>query len=226
MKIEYLGETGSTNEYIRRYLGGRENVIVCARRQTGGKGTKGRSFLSNEGGVYLSALFFYEKLPASRAFEVMAHSAVAVCRTAEAFGVQPEIKWANDVLAGHKKLCGILIENGVKGEFLDHSIIGIGLNAENDVSALGGIAISLSEAAGRRVTADEARQKLIEELLRPSAFADYLARVKFLGREVTVEENGRLFSAVAEEILPDGRLVVKNAEGVRRLSSAEITLKL
>ena len=226
MKIEYLDETSSTNEYIARYLGGRENVIVCARRQTGGKGTKGRSFLSNEGGVYLSALFFYEELPASRAFEVMAHAAVAVCRTAEAFGVQPEIKWANDVLIGHKKLCGILIENGVKGDLLDHSIVGVGLNAENDVSALGGIAVNLSEAAGRRVTADEAREKLIGELLRPTTFKDYLARVKFLGREVTVEENGRVFSAVAEAILPDGRLVVKNAEGTFRLSAAEITLKL
>ncbi len=226
MKIELLEETSSTNEYIACYLGARENVIVCARRQTGGKGTKGRSFLSNEGGVYLSALFFYRDLPASRAFEVMAHAAVAVCRTAEAFGAQPEIKWANDVLIGRKKLCGILIENGVRGDLLDHSVIGVGLNVENDVSALGDIAVNLSEAAGRRVTAEAAREKLIAELLRPTKFAEYLSRVKFLGREVTVEENGRAYRAIAEEILPDGRLVVKGAEGARPLSSAEITLKL
>ena len=226
MRIEYLDETTSTNEYIGRYVGARENVIVCARRQTGGKGTKGRSFLSEEGGVYLSALVFYENLPADRAFEVMAHAAVAVCRTAEAFGAAPEIKWANDVLAGGKKLCGILIGNAVKGNFLDYSIVGVGLNAENDVSALGGIAVTLSEAAGRRVTAEEARERLIAELLRPTSFADYLARVKFLGREVTVEENGRTYRAAARRILPDGRLEVGVGGEIRRLSSAEIGLKL
>ena len=59
MKIEFLEETGSTNEYIKRYLNSGENRIVVAQKQTGGKGTKGRSFLSGEGGVYLSALTFY-----------------------------------------------------------------------------------------------------------------------------------------------------------------------
>ena len=64
MRIEQISVTDSTNEYVKRYLGGGEDVIVCARRQTGGKGTKGRSFSSCEGGVYLSVLNFYRDFPA------------------------------------------------------------------------------------------------------------------------------------------------------------------
>lgn len=226
MKIEYLGETTSTNEYIKRYLGSGEDVIVCARRQTGGKGTKGRSFLSEEGGVYLSALTFYRDFPAENAFLIMAHAAVSVCRTAEFFGLAPEIKWANDVLVGGKKLCGILIENGLSQGKIAYSIVGIGLNACNDLSALCGIATSLSQAAGRRIAADEARERLITEYRKPSAFSDYLSFVRFLGREVTVKEGDRSYPALARNILADGRLEIEDRDGLRALSAAEISLNI
>lgn len=226
MRIELVDSVDSTNEYIKKYLSAGENVIVCARVQTGGKGTKGRSFLSNEGGVYLSALTFYENLSAESAFRVMAHAAVSVCKTAEVFGLEPEIKWPNDVFLNGAKLSGILIENGFSGDKLKWSIVGVGVNAENDLSNLSGIAVSLSEAAGRRITAAEAREALIQSYCTESAFEDYLARVRFLGTRVKVTEGERSFGAVARRILQDGRLEVETESGVRALSAAEISLKL
>ncbi len=225
MKIELLEETTSTNDYIRCYLNGEENVIVSAKRQTGGKGTKGRSFLSGEGGVYLSALTFYKNFPANNVFRVMTHAAVAVCKAAERFGVSPEIKWANDVFADGRKLAGILIENIFRGANLHASIVGIGVNAGNDVSSLGGIAVSLSELAGRQISADEARQALIEEYQRESTFNEYLARVRFLGRTVRVTEGEREYFATAKEILCDGRLLIEEDGKLRALSAAEISIK-
>lgn len=225
MKIELLEETTSTNDYIKRYLNDEENVIVSAKRQTGGKGTKGRSFLSGEGGVYLSALTFYKNFPAGDAFRVMTHAAVAASRAAERFGVSPEIKWANDVFVNGRKLAGILIENIFRGANLHASIVGIGLNAGNDVSSLGGIAVSLSELAGRSISADEARKALIEEYQRESSFEEYLARVRFLGRTVRVTEGEREYFATAKEILGDGRLLIEEDGNLRALSAAEISIK-
>ncbi len=225
MKIELLEEVSSTNDHIKRYLSERKDVIVCARRQTGGKGTKGRSFLSEEGGVYLSALLFHDRLRAADAFLVMAHAAVSVCRTAERFGAKPQIKWANDVLVGSRKLCGILIENGLSGAFVDHSIVGIGLNVSNDVSALGGIAVTLSEAAGRAVSADEAREALIENFLEASDFSEYLHYVRFLGETVRVTEGDRTYPACAVRILPDGRLEIERDGVLCALSSAEVSVR-
>ncbi len=224
MRVERFEEVASTNDTVKQYLAARENVIVVARRQSAGRGTKGRAFLSGEGGVYLSALLFYDDLPASRAFEVMAHAAVAVCRAAERFGVRPAIKWANDVQVGGKKLAGVLIENAVAGAKLDHSILGIGMNAENDVSALAS-AVTLSEAAGRRISAEEAAAALIAELLRPSTFAEYLARLAHRGARVAVTEQAAVYPATFLGVLPDGRAQIRTASGVRALSAAEISIR-
>lgn len=226
MRIKEVVETSSTNDEIKRYLEGGEDIILSARRQTGGKGTKGRSFLSEEGGVYLSALFFYDNLPAARAFEIMAHAAVAVCRTAVSFGLEPEIKWPNDVLVRGKKLAGILIENELRGEKIRASIIGIGLNVQNDVSALGGIATSLSAETGKKISVEAARDELIKNLCHKDSFSEYLSFVRFLGRDVLVTEGARQYTAVPLRILPDGRLEIRENGAVRALSSAEISLKL
>lgn len=225
MKTILLNETTSTNDEAKKFLPMREDLVVCAARQTGGKGTKGRSFLSDEGGLYCSFLKFYKKLPASEAFRIMAHAATTVCRTAKFFGADPEIKWPNDVYAQGRKLSGILIENGFLGEEIDHSIVGIGINVSNDLSALGGIAVNLSEAAGRALSLQEVRSVLIGNFERESSFEEYLSFVRFLGRTVRVTEGGRTYEAVARRILRDGRLEIE-AEGIRALSAAEIALRL
>lgn len=226
MKIELLEETDSTNEYIKRYVRGGENVIVCAARQTGGRGTKGRSFSSEAGGVYLSALTFYRDFPAKDAFRIMTHAAVSVCRTAEAFALEPEIKWANDVFVAGKKLCGILIENKIENGNVIYSIVGIGVNACNDLSALRDVAVSLSEACGRTVSAEEARSVLIENYLRTDTFDDYLSYVRFLGRDVEIFEGEESYTARAVHILGDGRLQVCKGGQMKTLSAAEIKLRL
>ena len=226
MKIEFLQETDSTNTYIKRYLGCGEDVIVCAVRQTGGKGTKGRSFDSSAGGVYLSKLTFYRDFSASDAFRVMIGAAVSVCKTARAFGADAHIKWPNDVYVKERKLSGTLIENAVAEGKLLSSIVGIGINVNNDVSALGGIAVSLSELAGKPLSVQSVRDRLISELLQTHSFEEYCSYVRFLGNTVTVVEGERSFRAVALRIAQDGRLVVNEGDTERALSSAEISLKL
>ncbi len=226
MKIEFLDEVDSTNEYIKRYLSSGEDRIVVVKRQTGGKGTKGRSFLSNEGGVYISALNFYRDFPAKDAFLIMAHAAVAVCRTAEAFGLSPEIKWANDVYLFGKKLAGILVENALDGNRVKSSIVGIGLNICNDLGELNDIAVSISVATGKKISCEKSRELLIQNLQRKDSFDDYLERVRFLGREITVFQNGETYQARAVKISSDGRLeIVREGEKIL-LSAAEISLKI
>ena len=227
MKIEFLDEVDSTNDYIKRYLSFGEDRIVVSKRQTGGKGTKGRSFLSDEGGVYLTALNFYSGLPARDAFLIMAHAAVSVCKTAEAFGLLPEIKWANDVFLNGKKLAGILVENSLECGSVKSSIVGIGLNVCNDLSGIKKIAISLSEAAGKKIPYEKARDILIENLQKKDSFDEYVKRVRFLGREVSVTESGgNIYTAKAVKVCSDGRLEIERDGERILLSAAEISLKI
>lgn len=226
MIIEFLKETDSTNEYIKQYLPSGKNCIVCATRQTHGKGTKGRSFFSQEGGIYLSALTFYENFPACNAFRIMTQAAVAVCRTvAEFTPIPPEIKWPNDILLEGKKVCGILIENILKGDVLHASIIGIGLNVRNDLSAIRDIAVSLSEF-DPDVELETVREKLIKNFQKGSGMDEYLSYIRFLGKDVVVTEGEQRYMARACAILPDGRLEIAMNHVKRALSSGEISIKL
>ena len=224
MRIIHLDETDSTDLYIRQFFGGGEDIAVIARRQTAGRGTKGRSFLSEEGGVYCSVLKFYGKLPVSDAFRIMTHAAVSVCRTVEAYGVFPQIKWPNDIFLGRQKLCGIDIENFLDGPFVRASIVGIGINVTNDVSALGGIAVSLKDVLPDPPPPEEVAKRLIARYEEGSTFEEYLSRVGFMGKIVVVEGE-RSYPATARRILPDGRLEVETADGVRALGAAEIGIR-
>ncbi len=224
MRIDRLESVDSTNLYLKRFLEKREDIAVFSDIQTNGMGTKGRSFLSDLGGVYFSVLTFYHELPTSEAFRIMAHAAVAVCRTAEHFGIEAEIKWPNDVRAAGKKLAGILIENGFRGDLIDHSIVGIGLNVRNDVSPLNGIAVSMKNLLSVPPRVVEVRNSLLENYLRPSTFEEYLSHVHFLGKQLQVTEGEEHYFAVARQVLPDGRLEVERDGMSRLLSDAEIAL--
>ena len=96
MKIIKLEEINSTNEFLKTYTGTGDAAAVAV-RQTGGKGTKGRKFVSEKGGLYLSVMRRYDCFPAEEAFKIMVSSCVAVCKTLEILGLNPIIKWANDV---------------------------------------------------------------------------------------------------------------------------------
>ncbi len=224
MRIENLKCVGSTNEYVKGFLQNRGNMAVFADVQTHGRGTKGRSFLSDMGGVFLSILFFPSDMVPANSFRIMAHAAVAVCHTAEEFGISPEVKWPNDIRAGGRKLCGILIENGLREGRVDYSIVGIGLNVLNDVSALGGIAVSMKELLSTPPSVEAVKETLLKHLLQPSEFEEYLKYVRFLGKRIEVAEGDRRYSAIARRIHSDGRLEVEREGEVRFLSSAEIFL--
>lgn len=227
MKIEFLDRVGSTNEYIRRYLPLGEDRIVVAKCQTGGKGTKGRSFLSDEGGVYFSALRFFPQLPARDAFRLMQHAAVSVCRTVESYGVEPRIKWSNDVLVNGKKIAGILIENEFSGPYIKSSVVGIGLNVGNDLGELSGIAVNLSDAAGRTLSADEVCNCLIRNFCETELLqSEKMYRERVLLGRITVTENGNVYDATAKRVLADGRLEIECGGETRALSAAEVSLKL
>jgi len=155
MIIEHLAKVDSTNEYIKKYLKKRKDALVRADEQTAGKGTKGRSFISQKGGLYLSKLTFHEGLAVKDAWSIMVDSAMAVVKTLLAFNVEPQIKWPNDIWVNGKKICGILIQNGFCGDMVDYSLVGIGINVNNEIAdEIKDIAISLKQALGKEISVE------------------------------------------------------------------------
>lgn len=227
MKIIELEEVDSTNEYCKRenFV---EDVIVIAKRQTAGRGTKGRSFVSYNGGLYISVMRHYKEFPAEKAFQIMINSCVAVCKTLESFSIKPQIRWANDVLVDGKKICGTLIENTFGGNKILRSIVGMGINVNNKIpNDLKGIATSITQHVSTKVTVEEVKNLLLHNLQMDFLIADYKKFISYFGKNVLLKTEDSERQVTALDISDNGMLIVSEADGtINKISSAEVSLRL
>lgn len=225
MKIIELEEADSTNEYIKR-MNFQSDVIVSAKRQTAGRGTKGRSFISDAGGVYLSVLRVFKNFNPADAFKIMVNACVAVCKTLEKFKIKPRIRWANDVLVGGKKISGTLIENSFSGGGA-RSVIGIGINVNNPIpEELKDIATSISLNTSAKTKEEEVKRELIKNLGKEYTLSEYKSYINFFGKPITLITSEGERVVVALDVADDGRLAVKEKSGeIILVSAAEVSLK-
>ena len=227
MKRIFLEETISTNEYAKAQRGLGENLLVVAQKQTGGKGTKGRSFSSNKGGVYLSLLTFYQEFPALNAFQIMQGAAAAVCETLAFFGVQSKIKWPNDVYVNGKKICGILIENAVNGKYIASSVVGIGLNVWNELSdELLDIATTLFKETGQKIEVERVVETLVRFLQEKNIHEKYARYLGWLNEELTLVIGEKQTRAKLLSVDETGALLAEVDGEKRRLVAAEVSLRV
>ena len=171
--ITVLDTVGSTNNTLKEMArqGAPAGSVVISDEQTGGKGRRGRSFLSPSGtGIYLSYLMIPGNGRGSIS-EVTAWTAVAVQEAIkEVCSVACDIKWVNDLLINKRKICGILTELSVVAESgeIENVIIGIGINVneqKNDFpEELRDIATSISAECGRKISRADLAACIIRKL--------------------------------------------------------------
>lgn len=139
--------TASTNETAK--AAARDSRLkyaaFLAGEQTAGKGRLGRTWVSRPGqGVYVTMLTRPDTDPA-RVSGITLMAAVAVCEAIEQVsGIQPHIKWPNDVLVDGKKAAGILTESMVQMDGVEFVVTGIGINTcaealEEDIAAIASV---------------------------------------------------------------------------------------
>jgi BirA family biotin operon repressor/biotin-[acetyl-CoA-carboxylase] ligase len=151
-----LAETSSTNDVAREQArkGVRSGFLIAASRQTAGRGRLGRSWESPpDRGLYVSILLRPD-WPRAEAGKLTILSSVATVDAVETVsGLRPQIKWPNDLMAGGRKLAGLLIETEPKGGRLAFAVIGIGLNVRQEAGDFSpevrGLATSLYLATGQ-----------------------------------------------------------------------------
>jgi len=223
--VHYLDSTDSTNTRLKELArqGAEHGSVLIAGSQTQGRGRLGRSFISPEGGLYLSILWRPET-SAENAARLSCAGALAVCAALESFGVRADIKWPNDLLLHGRKLCGILAESGrdSRGFYL---VLGIGVNvlSEDFPPELRHIACSVLSGTGLYIHPEQLGRALICELDRiyeawgekGAAFLpEYRRRCITPGRELRLGgEEGR---ALALGIEDDYSLRVRTEDGEER----------
>ena len=134
--IIWLDSIDSTNDEARRHISELDNLsVLSVSDQTAGKGQRGNSWLSTAGENLTFSIVLKnspdwktECLKASDQYIITRVTAESVVDLLARCGIQAWIKQPNDIYVDDMKICGILIENGIRGDRLDYSIIGIGLN--------------------------------------------------------------------------------------------------
>jgi BirA family biotin operon repressor/biotin-[acetyl-CoA-carboxylase] ligase len=134
--IRKYRECGSTNAEMARLLEEEhlaEGTVLTAEYQSAGKGQQGNTWLSERGkNLLFSILLRPEFLPAAEAFHLSRIASLSLVDVLDKQGVGALIKWPNDILAGTSKISGILIENSIIADRISHSVIGIGLNVNQE----------------------------------------------------------------------------------------------
>jgi BirA family biotin operon repressor/biotin-[acetyl-CoA-carboxylase] ligase len=233
-----LGDVGSTNtacfEHAREGDPGR--LWITARRQLGGRGRRGRTWISEPGNLYASLLLINPAPPAALAslplvVALALHRAIAA--EMPFVGDRLRIKWPNDVLIDGRKVSGILIEAETLPDGRSAVVIGCGVNIahmpENPLYP----ATSLSEA-GASTSPDAIFARLLVELAHAlevwqagegldSIVSSWKALVHGVGQPITVNLPDRSLSGIFAGVERDGLLTLRLDTGdTLRIASGDV----
>ena len=235
--ILLLDQTDSTNADARRRADAGETgpLWIVARRQTEGRGRRGRQWESQDGNLFSTLLQLTRKSPAEAA-QVTFVAALAIADLLDAYAPASlvTIKWPNDVMLAGEKASGVLVESGAHESGGLWLAVGIGINLVHAPEGTERPATALIHHLRGDVTAAPTVEAAAARLAE--AFAVWMDRSETLGFEPildawrartsgldgpAVARLGReTVEGVAEGVAPDGALKLRLADGSLRLISA------
>lgn len=239
-EIVCLDTTDSTNSEAERRLAAGAGVplVILARRQTEGRGRRGRVWHSADAGNLYATFVFRPHLDPSQMQDFTLWMGLHVCELIGSFCLlQPGLKWPNDVYLNGRKAGGMLTEARIDADQIRELVFGLGLNLNGHLPReLAATATTVAEAAGQPVDFNRFTAALIGRVL--TAYSDFVGghyRKKFdelwprydclAGRPVTVTQGDRVVAGTAQGIDADGSLLLRTAAGrTERFRAGEVTL--
>lgn len=239
--IDVTRTVDSTNLQARRaYENGAINgSLFVTEEQKGGRGRLGRSWNSPPGsGIWMSFLLCPPLAPITLTGLTLI-TGLAVCQAVrQATGLYAMIKWPNDIVLSGKKICGILCETSAEDERIDHVVIGIGINVNNDsfASDLQAKATSLLLESGQVFDRSiliasicNHFEPLYSDFLR-NGFSDthvnqYTSLCANIGREIVATTPSHTVTGEATGITNAGELIVRTDEGDITIHSGEVSVR-
>ena len=238
--VHFARETDSTNLWIKRLAkeGAPEGTLALAEFQSAGRGRLGRSWEVPEGTSVMMSILLRPKFEPQYAPMLTLVMGMAVAKAVKKFGFDVSIKWPNDVVVSHKKICGILTEMGVRDGKIDYAVIGVGINVnirefpeemadkatslylesgrKFDRSQIPGLVMEAFEEYYEKFAATCDLSGLKEEY--ESILANYNQPVRVLAKEP--------YEGVARGITDGGELLVEKTDGtIVAVSAGEVSVR-
>jgi len=209
--------------------GAPDGTVVVADHQTAGRGRRSRRWSAEPGTSLLVSVLARPRVgpPLWPAFSLAAAVAVAEALRVAA-GLEPRVKWPNDVLVRGRKIAGILPESRVSADPVLVIGIGVNLGQRSFPPELAGRATSVLAETGHPLGRDAMLEALLREFevwrghLEAGRFEPvrerWLALADTIGRSVTIDD----VTGVAVGLAADGALLVDDGSAVRRVIAGEI----
>ena len=233
--IIWLDSVDSTNsEALRRLSSLPSGTVLAAREQTAGRGQRGNTWFSEPGkNLTFSVVLKSLDLPAAEAFRLNCLCSVAVSDFLASYGVASSVKWPNDIYASGRKICGMLLENGLADGSVAYSVMGIGINVNQTEFPNLANATSIASLIGKAIDVDKSLQTFLEilakwlpQLRSAELFDQYERRLYRLGTSARYHDmlRGEDFEGIIRGVDPDGRLRIEDAAGrIRRYYFKEVS---
>lgn len=241
-EVLYFDTIDSTNTKAQELAekGYQSGTLVVADKQESGKGRRGRSWVSPSGTGIFMTLMIKPDINPNNASMLTLVAALAVAKAITSVtGEEAMIKWPNDIVVSGKKVCGILTEMNAQFDYINHIVVGIGINVHNESfpEEISQMASSLMiEAGGKRFH----RAQIIAETM--SYFEQYYDTfLKTQDLSALVREYDKLlvnrnksvrvldpkepFDGKAMGITPKGELIVDTWESRKLVSSGEVSVR-
>ena len=241
LNITIFDELDSTNNYLKKIgsQGEKENQLVIALSQTGGRGRMGRSFYSPNGtGIYFS-LLLHPEFSAEKSLFLTVMAAVSVAETVMKYNKNDvKIKWVNDIYIDGKKVCGILTEGSTNADKkLDYAVVGIGINVIAPENGFPDDIQDTATAIFPGKTEENIKEKIISEVVNSffkmyNGFdSNYIERYKeysyLIGKEINIISGENKRQATVIDITDDCHLLVKNEnDEIEEISSGDVSVRV
>ena len=169
MNIIKLDAIDSTNNYLKKIIlneGVNDYTVVTAKFQTQGKGQLGTEWESEHSKNLICSVYKKEiNIKVQDQFVISALVSLALIKTLRKVNLSNmHIKWPNDIMSDNKKICGILIENIVKENYIKDAVIGIGLNVNQTIFNNLPNAASIKNLIGTTCSIDEILKDLVKNI--------------------------------------------------------------
>ena len=238
-KIIQIECVDSTNNYVANLLSEgkiEHGTVILADEQTNGRGQRGSTWDSKAGENLIFSIFINTAIMSVKdQFVLTQIISVAVANLISKFGIEADIKWPNDIYIKGKKIGGILIENQIKGSFLNGSIVGIGLNI-NQIDFDNLNATSLKLETGEFIPIQSAVFSLIKEinigwdLIQTNQFEKindlYLSKLWLLNKEANFIDQSGEFRGCIKGVSSNGFLIMQKTNALVQYDLKEITFKI
>lgn len=224
--LHYFDEVNSTNEKANELaVDVEEGTVIIAEKQKKGIGRFGREWISPKGGVYVSVIL-KPKISPIDASKMTLIAGIVVAKVIRKLGLDAKLKWPNDILIHRKKVGGILTSISTKEYKIDYIIVGIGINANVDISTfpkeVQKSVTSLKEELKREVSTE----KIIEDILYEIEMNYEIFKFKKGNFTYLLNEWKRLSDTIGKKVKINMRTEVIEGEAVAVNSDGALILKL